>query len=40
MVSTRKKKGQIKLQRNRLDDTLKDFVIDNGITVNTLRNEL
>ena len=39
MVSARKKKGRNKRQFSWMDDTAKDFVIGNGTTVNTMRNE-
>ena len=39
MVSTRKMKGRNKKQFNPLKDTLNDFVIGNGNTVNTLEHE-
>ena len=39
MVSTRKKKNQNKNQLSQLNETLNDFVIDNGTTGNTVRNE-
>ena len=39
MVSTRKKKGRNKRQFSRLGDTLDDFVIGNGNSVNTMESE-
>ena len=39
MVSTRKKKGQNRKQLDPSDETLIDFVIGNGTTVNTMGNE-
>ena len=39
MVPTRKKKGQNEWQFSRLDETLIDFVIGNGTTVNAMGNE-
>ena len=39
MVSARKKKGRNKRQFSWMDDTANNFVIGNGTTVNTMRNE-